>query len=96
MIMAKVKVRIFTLREFSDLREIDIHAENVSDALSTLFAKIGWRLREALCDRETGMIKPDHILLVNGLAIDVKRDLLKPLKDGDVIAIISPIEGGSS
>jgi len=94
--MAKVKVRIFTLREFSDLREIDIHVDNVSDALSNLFAKIGWRLREALCDRETGMIKPDYNVLVNGLAIDVKRDLLKPLKDGDVITIISPIEGGSS
>ncbi len=95
--MARVKVRSFTVvRDAigSPLVEIEVvPLETVRGVLGTLLKLYGGKLRETICDPNTGQFAPFPIRL-NEEIIFSTFDIDRPVKDGDEIAIIFPIGGG--
>jgi molybdopterin synthase sulfur carrier subunit len=92
--MPKVRVKYFTLlREITGKKEEEIEAETIRDLLDSLISKYGEELRDEVnSDREK--IPGYYHILVNGLNINLLKNLDTELKDGYVVSILPPVGGG--
>ncbi len=94
--MAKVRVKGFTVVRDAfgaGTVEVDVnHPETVQGTFDTLLKRYA-RLRDVLVDPATGEMAP-FLLVLNEEVISSTRDMDRPVKTGDEIAIIFPIGGG--
>jgi MoaD family protein len=60
----------------------------VQEAFDRLVAQYGWRLKKGLFHQG------NWVIMLNNKNIKFLNDLKTPLKDGDRIAILSPLSGG--
>jgi len=96
----RVKVRYFTtLRELagSAEEEIDIRDDGtLVDLIEEIASKYGKEARNYLYHKgERGKVDPSIYFLINGANARMQSWLNTKLNDGDVVAIIPPIGGGS-
>ncbi len=93
----RVKVRYFTtLRELAGSSEEELELENgstLADLLKKIAEKYGKKAKNYLFNK--GKIDPSIYFLINGISARSLKGLETTLEEGDVIAIIPPIGGGS-
>ncbi len=93
----KVRVKFFTtLRELVGKREEEFEFDQpleLVDVLELLADRYGPKARDYLF--EGGRVRDFLQLLINGISATALKGLKTEVKDGDVIAIIPPVGGGS-
>lgn len=67
----------------------------MGEVIKNLCEEKGPDFRKSLFEPETGRIRDDYVVLVNGKPIDSVRELSLKLKKGDIIAILPALGGGS-
>lgn len=85
------------LRDLVGSREVEISVEEnstVQDVLILLSKKRGKILEDRIFDPETGKLKPDIRLLLNGQNIALLDGAKTEVKNRDVISILPPAGGG--
>ena len=97
----KVKVRYFTtLRELAGKPEEEWEIEDsrtLGGLIENVASKYGKEARDYLYhESKSGKIDPSIYFLINGANSRTLSGLDTELKDGDIVAIIPPIGGGSS
>ena len=96
--MARVKVRTFSvIRDVLGAEVVEVEAglpATVGSVLQSLLREYGKNLKEKLWDPEAGEMAP-FLIRLNDEIIRSRFDSDRPIKDGDEIAIIFPIGGGS-
>jgi len=97
----KVKVRYFTtLRELAGKPEEEWEIEDsrtLGNLIENVAAKYGEEAHNYLYDEsKSGKVDPSIYFLINGADSRTLSGLDTELKDGDIVAIIPPIGGGSS
>ena len=96
--MARVKVRGFTVvRDVFGAGAVEVevdHPATVKGVLDALLQQYGAPLKKIICDPHTGEITPFPIRHIDEL-INSTLDGARSVKNGDEIAIIFPIGGGS-
>jgi molybdopterin synthase sulfur carrier subunit len=89
--LPKVKVKLYTrFRTIAGTGELDVESHNVSNLIDSLTEKFGEKFRKELLDQK-GKLRPFHNILINGTKMD---RLDTELKNGDIVAFFSPIDGG--
>lgn len=74
--------------------EVEVpYPETVEAVLDALLRKYDGRLRETICDSNTGEMAP-FLVRLNEEIISSTLDKDRPVKNGDELAIIFPIGGG--
>ena len=74
--------------------EVEVpYPETVEAVLDALLRKYDGRLRETICDPDTGEMAP-FLVRLNDEIISSTLDKGRPVKNGDELAIIFPIGGG--
>ena len=94
----RFKIKVFaTIREITKNREIELESEDgvtVKDAVKLMVDRYGERLANYLLEKN-GKPKPAFLLMVNGISIKELEGLETRLQDGDVLAILPPVAGGT-
>lgn len=86
-------VRLFAnLRRIARLRETEVKAHSIGEALETLCASYPG-MEQAVFD-EQGNVRPYVRVMVNGHDIALAQGLNTPVTPADEIAIFPPIGGG--
>lgn len=95
----KFRVKVFaTLREITKTKEIELESEKaitVSDAIKLLTNKYGEKLAKYLLDKD-GKPKSAFLLMVNGVSVKELEGLNTNLGEGDVLAVLPPVAGGTN
>jgi molybdopterin synthase sulfur carrier subunit len=80
------------LREITNVKEIEVEAQNIEVLLNKLVEMYGDQFREAIFD--DGNIIKFIKILHNGHDIDFEQGLKTKLEREDVVAIFPPVGGG--
>ncbi len=87
-----VRVRLFgEFREAAGVSEISVDAKNVGELLEKLAEECG-RLKNLLF--EGGRLRKYVSIFVNHRSILEQEEVETQLRDGDTVAIFSPVAGG--
>ncbi|MCX7703181.1 MAG: MoaD/ThiS family protein [Planctomycetota bacterium] len=91
--MAKVKVKIYTVLNKGLVKgDFDFEATTVADVFENLVAKYQQPFRNEIYD--SGQIKNNYVLLVNGEPVERENLERVRLKDGDLLLLFPPVSGG--
>jgi len=94
--MGKVKVKFYgVLAETTHEKEVEAEALTIKDLLDTLAAKYGNSFKEKIYDGDCTIRRFINIY-VNGRDIRFINRINTALRDGDEVAIIPAVSGGSS
>jgi len=88
-----------TLRELARASEIQVKIPDdgtIRDLIKKVASSLGEEAFNYLYDSGGRMIDPSMRFLVNGIDIQNLKGFETMLREGDVVAIIPPIGGGSS
>lgn len=94
----RIKVRYMgVLRDKIGRKEVEYVLSEDQPKLSDLIRKIidihGEGIKR-LFESDKSSIDPSFIITINGVAVNRLRGLNSPLKDGDIVSIMSLISGG--
>jgi len=94
----RILVKTFAMPRdvISPVRQIQVELEensNVRALLKTLAEECGKRFEQYVLTEE-GKVSPSLKILVNGRDVEFVRAFETELKDGDKVAIVSPVAGG--
>jgi MoaD family protein len=95
--MPKITVRAFAaFRELLQKRiiEIDAPVEDIQGIVDLITDTYNRDFKKTIIDSRTGQVRKGFSILVNGRDISFLDDLRTGLKDGDVVALFSPVAGG--
>jgi len=95
--MPKVTVRVFaTFRELLGKRtiELDTAVDDVEGIIRLIADTYQPSFKKAVVDPQTGQVRKGFSVLLNGQDITFLDGLRTRLKDGDTIALFSPVAGG--
>ncbi len=96
--MARVKVRSFSVVKDalgSGLVEIDVeHPATVQGVFDALLKRYDGPLKSTICEPGTGSMTP-FLVRLNDEIISSTLDKQRPVENGDELAIIFPLGGGS-
>jgi molybdopterin synthase sulfur carrier subunit len=90
-------VKILSFAGFREIlgkeREQEIKESATVQELLEVLAQVNARFKEAAFD-ESGELRDYVLLMINRKRIDPRQDLLRPLQEGDELAIFPPLAGG--
>lgn len=90
-----VKVKLFAnFREIAGEREISISGKTAEEVLENLIEEYNGLKEEIFTDYQTGKLKDNVNILVNGREIQFLNRLETRVEDGDTVAIFPPVAGG--
>ena len=96
--MKMIHLKLFSiLAELAGFRDFEFETRKVIsffDFLSILFEKTPKKFKDYIYNEEKELLKGSITIVVNEKVFDEKEIYALELKNGDIIAILTPIEGG--
>lgn len=93
--MARIKLHIYaTLRKMLGISSIQLDVNDISDMFQQLIDRFGEPLKKELFEDDS-KLRSKYRILVNGRNITLLENLKTKLHNGDIVAILPPIAGGS-
>ena len=93
-----IHLKLFSiLAELAGFREFEFEIGNeitIFDLLLILFEKTPKKFKDYIYNEEKELLKDFIIIVINEKVLDKKEINALKLKNGDIIAILTPIEGG--
>ncbi|MHA1269773.1 MAG: MoaD/ThiS family protein [Candidatus Helarchaeota archaeon] len=93
-----IRVKFFSiLAELAGTREIEIETKTnsyIPEIIPLIFNKTNKKLKKKIFDDDKGFFKDFITVVLNEKVLNKDEILTKKLNDGDILAILTPIEGG--
>jgi len=86
------------IRETTGTREqaFDISEPTVEALVDRMTGEYGDDFKRTLINTSTGKVSSSLVIALNGVDIEALKGVKTNLKDGDTVAIIPPVAGGSN